>query len=219
MWFCSKKKWPTSGVLKWFVFPQRVSVRPGNCSLHTDYVFFFFFHFLFCFDSLFLLSFFCVFRLWSICPVFWDVWRISQTKMPPLIVYFTWFTPGKSTRCQHHSSACEGEQTRTPIWRFTTQSSRLLCIPQIHAFNHRAYVQMKHRGFDPLSGGSGMFYLASTEIWPSTESHVVCCQWKSKGHYDLPFWSNNRERGIINTKSFYCCKWLPCQHSDPRCWG
>lgn len=85
MWFCSKKKWPTSGVLKWFVFPQRVSVRPGNCSLHADYVFFFFFHFLFCFDSLFLLSFFCVFRLWSICPVFWDVWRISQTKMPLLL--------------------------------------------------------------------------------------------------------------------------------------
>lgn len=42
MWFCSKKKWPTSGVLKWFVFPQRVSVRPGNCSLHADYVFSFF---------------------------------------------------------------------------------------------------------------------------------------------------------------------------------
>lgn len=108
---------------------------------------------------------------------------------------------------------------KNTIWRLTTQSSRLLCIPQIHAFNRRAYMQMERRGFDPLSGGSGMFYHASTETWPSAESHVVCCQWKSKGHYDLPFWSHNRERGIINTNSCYCCKWLPCRHSDPRCWG
>lgn len=44
------KNWQTSGVLKWFVFPQRVSVRPGKCSLHADYVFLFFsFFHLFCF--------------------------------------------------------------------------------------------------------------------------------------------------------------------------